>query len=443
MSNKWYIIILLIIGLATHFIFFGRPNSTVFDEVHFGKFVSAYYTHQYYYDIHPPLGKLMIAGFARLFDFKPEFSFTEIGEKFPDNKYMVLRFLPSLAGSLLPLIIFLLALKLNLKPFSAFMAGLFVALDNALLTQTKFILMDGFLYLFGFSSLIFYFRARKKEGNLWLNLFLFSILSAFAASIKWTGLTFLALAGLCELSRFWRTRFNLVQVSRSILFFVIIPLFVYFSIFAIHFSLLTKTGTGNAFMKPEFQKTLEGNAYEENDSIKPYGILGKFYDLNLQMYLGNQRLTASHPYGSQWYTWPLMSRPIYYWVNNQARIYFLGNPVIWWPSTVAVLMLIIGYLTNKEERNKITSFLLAGYAINLLPFIGIKRVMFLYHYAVALIFAILMLAYLIDKEKNYKKIFWILVVLAALSFIFFSPLTYGFPLTPNEYNNRTWFNGWI
>ena len=85
MDTKWQIITILAISLIIHFAFFGYPNETVFDEVHFGKFISGYYTGNYYFDIHPPLGKLMIAGFAKLFDFKPEFSFAEIGQKFPDN----------------------------------------------------------------------------------------------------------------------------------------------------------------------------------------------------------------------------------------------------------------------------------------------------------------------------------------------------------------------
>src|SRR3989338_1199014 len=137
MPAKWYIIILLALGLITRFAFFGHPSETVFDEVHFGKFVSGYYTGEYYFDIHPPLGKLMIAGFAKLFDFSPEYSFTNIGDQFPDNKYMALRLLPALAGALLPLIIFLLILELGLSRMAAFAGALFVIFDNALLTQSR------------------------------------------------------------------------------------------------------------------------------------------------------------------------------------------------------------------------------------------------------------------------------------------------------------------
>ena len=126
MTNKKSVFIILVLSIATHFAFFGLPDETVFDEVHFGKFVSGYYTGEYYFDIHPPLGKLMIAGFAKLFNFKPEFNFAEIGEKFPDKKYLALRFLPVLAGTLIPIIIFLLILELGISPIAALAGGLFI-----------------------------------------------------------------------------------------------------------------------------------------------------------------------------------------------------------------------------------------------------------------------------------------------------------------------------
>ena len=41
--------------------------------------------------------------------------------------------------------------------------------------------------------------------------------------------------------------------------FIVLPLFLYLSIFWIHLSLLTNSGTGDTFMSPAFQETLRGN----------------------------------------------------------------------------------------------------------------------------------------------------------------------------------------
>ena len=65
-SKSFLIIILVVLGLVSRLIFLNHPDSLVFDEVHFGKFVSAYFTGEYYFDIHPPLGKLLIALGAKL-----------------------------------------------------------------------------------------------------------------------------------------------------------------------------------------------------------------------------------------------------------------------------------------------------------------------------------------------------------------------------------------
>ncbi len=429
MSNKWLLLIVLGISLTTHFAFFGNPNQTVFDEVHFGKFISGYYTHEYYFDIHPPLGKLEIAGFAKFFNFKPEFSFAQIGEKFPDNKYLALRFLPSLAGALLPVVIFLLALQLKFKPQAAFTAGFLVAIENALVVQTHYILMDGFLLLFGFSTLLFYFRRKF----LWMALF-----GGLAISIKWTGLTFLALPFLIEVFYLFKEK-NFLAILKLPVYFLLIPLFLYFSVFVIHFSLLTKPGSGDAFMSSDF--------HNEN-------VFKKFTELNIQMYQSNQRLTATHPYGSQWYSWPFMARPIFYWVSQgegsreagiaseNSRIYLLGNPIIWWGSSITVLLSLM-YVV----RHRVIKILLGGYFLNLLPFIGIKRVMFLYHYLTGLIFAVLILVYLIEKQDSWawltsKKIFIGLAIASTVVFIYFAPLTYGLPLSPKSYEARVWLPSW-
>jgi dolichyl-phosphate-mannose-protein mannosyltransferase len=448
------VLILLLVSVGVHFAFFGHPNETVFDEVHFGKFVSAYYTHEYYFDIHPPGGKLIIAGFAKLFNFSPEYSFAKIGQPFPDNKYLFLRFLPALAGTLLPIVIFLLACSLGIKQNASFLAGMFVALENAILTQSRYILLDPFLLLFGFTALLLYFYSKsepssKKRIGL---LVLMSIFAGLSMSIKWTGLSFLAVIGIAELVSIIRSR-SWLEIKKLFIFFFAIPLSVYFLIFLIHFSLLTKSGDGDAFMTPDFQSSLDGSVYANNPQLQRLNTFQKFTELNTRMYTANQGLTATHPYSSKWYTWPFMTRPIYYWNSSSfdnghtERIYLLGNPFIWYLSTIALFYSILSFFGNKLSRDKILYILLGGFAINLLPFIGIGRVMFIYHYLTAYIFAIIMIAYWIAKfkptnENKQVKIILGLILLAGIFFLYFSPLSYGLDITQSEFMNRMWLTSW-
>ena len=443
-----YLVVILLSSVVVHFLFFGHPNKTVFDEVHFGKFISGYFTHEYFFDIHPPLGKLLISGMGYLAGFQPGFSFAEIGQKFPDNIYLWLRLLPTLAGVLLPLVIFFLVLRLGLSRIAAFTAAMLVVFENALLVQSRFILLDSFLLLFGFSALLAYFKYAQENKILYL--FLSGALAALSFSVKWTGATFLAIALILFFANksTWKLSF---QVIRGLCALVLVPLAIYFSIFAIHLGLLTKSGPGDAFMSLGFQKTLAGSTVNA-EGYKPLGLMTKFAELNLKMYGANTNLTAGHPYSSKWYTWPLMARPIYYWHENstdtageESRIYFSGNPVVWWASTAAIiysLFVMARDIVTRKPKNKTLAFLGGAFLFNLLPFIGITRVMFLYHYMIGLVFAIMALVYLIDKQPSKNKVFIVLLIASFLSFLFFSPLTYGLPLTNSAYHLRVWLPSW-
>lgn len=63
-----------------------------FDEVHFGGFANRYFQHQYYFDVHPPLGKLLLAVAAYLRGYDGSFPFANIGDAFPDTApYVAMR----------------------------------------------------------------------------------------------------------------------------------------------------------------------------------------------------------------------------------------------------------------------------------------------------------------------------------------------------------------
>ena len=233
---------------------------------------------------------------------------------------------------------------------------------------------------------------------------------------------------------------------------VVLAGLIYFSTFAIHFALLPKSGPGNAFMSPEFQAGLIGNSYQGDSNTKPLGLLSKFVQLNIEMYRANQNLTATHPYGSQWYTWPWLGRSIYYWNQNfgngqEGRIYLLGNPIIWWSSSIAMLWLLLNLLSRwflRAGNDPTTKLLAGGYLFNLLPFIGITRVMFLYHYFSALIFALLALSYVLDGTSGKtKKATWVaILLLSVLAFFYFAPLSYGLERTTAQLDQLFWFSSW-
>lgn len=449
--------ILLVLAFLTRFLFLYYPAQVVFDEVHFGKFVSAYFTHQYYFDIHPPLGKLMIASFASLFGFQGDFDFNLIGENYNPYYLFILRFLPAFFSALFVVLIYWFSLILGFSKKAAFLAGFFVLFDNAILGQSKFILVDIFLLFFGFASLLFFFLARKMENK--KNLIYYLISAVFAGlsfSVKWTGLSFLGLI----LAFLFLDFLNEIKIKKYLLklsIFILIPFLAYVLIFAIHFSQLKQSGPGSAFMSPAFN----------NQSLS---FVGKFLELNKAMYTYNKSITASHPDASRWFEWPFTKKPIWFWnkssEQSKSDIYLVGNPAVWWLALFSVIssLILIFFKKFRKKLSFLVYFLLFGYFLNLLPFVFVSRATFLYHYFSSLVFGIIIFALLCDKfifcqekieEKPYKmkkleaenklKIkkefltfgsskqffafsFLLLIVLSA--FLIFSPLTYGFPVPP-------------
>lgn len=468
---KYRVLALVVLSAITHFAYFGRPAEVVFDEVHFGTFSSSYETGKYFFDIHPPLGKLMISAAGHMGGFRATASdYTTIGNTFSDPRYIWYRILPMLAGFLLPLVVFFLCLRVGLSEQSSFLAGLFVILENSLLVQSRFMLLDSFLLLFGFSALLFYFaavqtRSRKTFFGL---MALSAVAAALAFSVKWTGFAFLGLIFLLE---FWDVAQKIRDAERwraavsKIFFYCLIGFAIYFMIFAVHFALLPRSGSGDAFMTPEFQKTLEDSQYADDPSVAPRGTFGKFLELNGEMYEANRTLSEKHQYSSLWYSWPLMVRPIYYWTDSpattsaaappvissaQSKIYLLGNPFIYWLSTAAMLLVVIDLCARLGPRGSrkdyfLPAFLVAGYLANWLPFIFIGRVMFIYHYFSALVFAIMALAYVIGKievPKVRTAVGIVLLIVFASSFIFWAPLSYGLPLSERQQDLRFWMPSW-
>ena len=442
LNSRYPIIILTVVALITRFAFLSYPAEVVFDEVYFGKFVSAYFDRQYYFDIHPPLGKLIIAGLAALSGFKPGFDFSHIGEGFDAQYLFILRFLPALFSSFFPLVIYLLLMQLGATRKTAFLGAFLTVFDNAVLGQSKFILLDIFLLFFGFLSLHLFLKSQKAVSTLKSYLFLAAAATSaiFSASIKWTGLSFLALLFLMALLEALK-RSNIKKFFLQIAILLIVPFIIYCLVFLTHFSLLSNSGSGDAYMSYSFQQSLKG--------IGNMSFWQKFSELNKAMYQYNVGLKATHAYGSKWYQWPLDARPIWYWTKTQdgnvGNIYLFANPLTAWLVLIGV---IIGTLSIfiKNIRKKLPPLfyiLLLGYFGNLLPYLAITRVAFLYHYLPSLVFGILMLAILYEKiiapklsPKNDLLTYGAMLSGSLLFFILFAPLTYGFLIPINSSLNH-------
>ncbi|HEX3081724.1 MAG TPA: phospholipid carrier-dependent glycosyltransferase [Candidatus Saccharimonadia bacterium] len=438
-----------------------HPAAVVFDEVYFKVYAGDYLTGSYYFDPHPPLGKLLLGAWAWLTHLDPA-NLTNT-----QDPSVALRLLPAIAGALIIPVFFVFLRQLGASKRMATLGAALLLLDNALMVESRFVLIDSMLILFGLGAVTCFLAARRRSGRVRIMLLVAAaVLAGMAASTKWTGLSALGLIGIVWLSDIIRRRLTLNwhRIAEGVAL-IMIPFAVYASVFWIHFSLLPKSGQGDAFMSTRFQSTLVGNP--NYDPKVHMGFWDKFNDLNVAMNQSEESLkTATHPYGSKWSTWPIMYRDVYYWQGNtnedgtQGNIYLLGNPVVWWGILV---ILIAGSIASSTALRRLRPFRFAlitlsvGYLMNYLPFSRITRVMFLYHYFFALIyslaFAVILLGAFGDwttdgphpwkfSSRLSRNLYLGVLSLAVIGFIYFAPLSYGIPLTPVEISQHMWLPSW-
>jgi dolichyl-phosphate-mannose--protein O-mannosyl transferase len=138
----------------------------------------------------------------------------------------------------------------------------------------------------------------------------------------------------------------------------------------------------------------------------------------------------------------------------------MGNPLLWWLSTMAIFMVILLLLlqlfasirkTAKPLSNSATwlgTYIAVNYAANLLPWITVKRCIFLYHYMGSYVFAWLALAWAVDYclqhyYSSYRIAGLTVMFLVSAAFIHWLPIYLGFPLSQEGLNFRLLFPNWI
>lgn len=221
---------------------------------------------------------------------------------------------------------------------------------------------------------------------------------------------------------------------------------------------------------------IESNAHpqltqdaERVNYVNP-GFFGKFWELQKVMWRTNAGLVESHAWDSRPESWPILRRGINFWGKEHRQIYLMGNPIVWYTASLAVVIYAAfkGVAVLRWQRScndysnttfkrfdyEIGSTVL-GWALHYFPFFLMQRQLFLHHYFPALVFAIMAFCQIFDFATARSPIAAIrenpiinkagviaLLVVSAVAFALYSPLAYGNAWTKTECNRVKLFNTW-
>ncbi len=378
---------------------------------------------------HPPLGKLLIACGMLLFGDDP------VGW----------RAMSALFGGLTMAAMLLWSFALLRDLGQALWATAITLFASVVYVQARIAMLDIFLMAFCALALAFFtlsLKERRSPERSFVCALLMGASLGLAGACKLSG--FFPLVGvvavrlLLALLRVWRVRF---EDPRPTDFFA-----------PDLWAALTPTKTFLAFVAAPFlayflaylpQMIHEGSILE-------------FFASQSRMITIMMGKSATHPYSSLWFSWPAMTRPVWYlfhvegggasaWgAQNPAQaIVALVNPFVFYCGEAAIAGAAWRWIARREIDGMIVT---VGFFSQYLPWVlNPKGLEFFYYYFPPLLCLgpALALAFFRGGAPARLWLAFGFLGLAGLSFAFFLPvLSAQFPIGPSAFSLRIWFDFW-
>ncbi|MFL0410537.1 dolichyl-phosphate-mannose--protein mannosyltransferase [Microbacterium paludicola] len=496
---------LTVVAAALRFIGLSHPHELVFDETYYvkdawtllhlgyegtwpddanalftGGDTAAFLTDPSYV-VHPPLGKWLIAVGMLLFGAESGFGW---------------RFSAAVAGTLLVPLVYAIARRLSGSVVIGAVAGGLLAVDGLAISLSRVSLLDGFLAFF--VTLAFWFLILDRE---WMTRRLEAwqadphpgytgpvvwdrpwVLAAGAAlgaatAVKWSGLYVLAGVGLFLVvsDALMRRRAGVKEWYAAALvrqgpvaFLQLVPVAAVVYVVSWTGWLVTTGG------------------YDRGSDPNPLIALWNYHQSMYGFHVG---LSASHPYASPAWQWPLLLRPTAMWLARPEAgtaqcawsddcIGVIGshpNPITWYGAWVAVILLVVLLIRRRAGASGFGfgfALVLTGLAGTYVPWLLYPaRTIFQFYTVAMLPFLVIALALALGRltqqrdpvtlpdpspaelayarraaarETRAWRVFAIsFVAIAVLAGVYFLPLSTGF-LTPYGFwLMHMWLPGWI
>ncbi|KAK2502328.1 hypothetical protein MC885_003983, partial [Smutsia gigantea] len=260
-----HVVALTAVGLLSRFWRLTYPRAVVFDEVYYGQYISFYMKRIFFLD----------------------------GKYSSNVPVWSLRLLPALTGALLVPMAYQILSELHFSHCAAMGAALLLLIENALLTQSRLMLLESVLIFFNLLAVLSYLKFlnsqkdRPFSPSWWFWLTLTGVACACAVGTRYMGIfTYLLVLGVAvvhawhligdqtlsnvgadiksvrRLARVGVQRERWVHVLCHLLAravaLLVVPVVTYLLFFYVHLILLYRSGPHDQIMSSAFQASLEG-----------------------------------------------------------------------------------------------------------------------------------------------------------------------------------------
>lgn len=296
-----------------------KSHIVTWDEAHFGKFGSHYLKREYYFDVHPPLGKMLVGLSGYIAGYNGSFGF-DSGAEYPEYlDYTKMRVFNAMFNVFCVPLAYFTAKNLGLSIPAVWLVTLMMLLEHSYITLGKFILLDSMLAFFTFTTVYclskFHLQQRRSFSSKWWTWLLLTGLSiGCVTSVKMVGLFVTAVVGVYTVADLWikfgdtrmPVKTYIAHWGARIFGFIVVPILVFMACFYVHFAILTNSGPGDANMSSLFQANLNGTdigggpidlAFGSRITLKNQGLNGGLLHSHIQTFpegSEQQQVTTYH-----------------------------------------------------------------------------------------------------------------------------------------------------
>lgn len=379
------------------------PHQLVFDEIHYVPAARTLISLAGPANIeHPLLGKSLIAVGMLLFGDTP-FGW---------------RFMATLAGSGTVVSMFATTWQITGRLRASLVAAVLTLLNFTLYVQSRIAMLDGFMLAFLAGAIAMTAWTLRTGG--WWRWVAVSVLLGLAVGCKWLAAPYVAFAAaaLVILKSQDQRRFPGLPIWPAVAVLGGVSVSAYLLTFA-----------------PAFFYAVEPLT------------LARLIPFQLEMFEQQTQVLPAHGYQSDWWSWPLLIRPIWYLYEPadgaQRGILLLGNPAIMWIGLAAVLGCWIGWVRHGSARLFAAAALWTA-SLGIWAVIP-KSLGFYYYYFPSSVFIVLPIVLLLDHWRmRLRGADLALVGVASCLALYFLPILSAQALPDaGAFRRWMWFNSWV